>query len=132
MTMTDEQLMEGFLNASLPTDAFHHEQHLRVAWLFVTRDGMPAALGTFLEALRHFATVKGATTLYHATITWAFLLLIHERQMRDAAPDWATFSAGNADLFAWTPSILDRLYRPETLASAFAKHTFVLPDRTSA
>jgi hypothetical protein len=129
--MSDDALIEGFLDASLPPGTLHHEQHVRCAWLFVRRYGMPGALEAFPAALRHFADVKGATTLYHETITWAFLLIIHERQQRMPAPDWHTFAAANPDLLSWKPSILDRLYAPETLASDLARQTFVMPDRLS-
>lgn len=128
-TLTDEELVARFVDTTLPADAFHHEQHLRVAWLFLQRYGMPAALHEFPAALQRFANAKGATTLYHATITWAFLLLINERQQRAPAAEWGTFAAANPDLFAWRPSILDQLYEPQTLASDLARRAFVMPDR---
>lgn len=130
--LSDSALVEGFLDTSLPADAFHHAQHVRCAWLFVQRYGMPAALEAFPAALRRFADAKGATRLYHETITWAFLLLIHERQQRLPAADWPDFAAANADLLTWKPSVLDRLYTSETLASDVARRAFVMPDRVGA
>ena len=127
-TFTDDELLTAFCDASLPTDAFHHQQHVRVAWLFVTRVGMPEALRAFSTALQRFADAKGATKLYHTTITWAFLLLIHERQARLPAVDWETFAAANPDLLRWKPSVLDDLYAPGTLTNEFAKRVFVMPD----
>lgn len=127
--LSDDDLLARFNDTTLPNDAFHHSEHVRVAWLFVRRHGMPSALAEFPAALRRFADAKGATTLYHATITWAFLLLIHERHERSPAADWATFAAANPDLLQWKPSVLDRLYTPETLKSDFAKRTFVMPDK---
>jgi hypothetical protein len=130
--LTDEELLQGFVDTTLPTELFHHRQHVRTAWLFVRRHGMPDALREFPEALRRFADAKGATMLYHATITWAYLLLIHERQQRTPAMHWTTFAAENGDLLVWKPSILDTLYRPETLWSDLARRTFVMPDRIVA
>jgi hypothetical protein len=127
--LTDTELVAQFVDASLSKDAFHHAQHLRVAWLFIRRYGMPGALAEFPAALQHFARAKGATSLYHETITWAFLLLINERQQRASADDWADFAAANGDLLAWKPSVLEQLYAPETLASDHARRTFVMPDR---
>ena len=43
--------------------------------------------------------------------------------------DWGEFARRNADLLVWSPSILDRYYEPETLASDRARRVFVLPDR---
>jgi hypothetical protein len=126
--LTDEELLAGFEDTSLPSAAFHHEQHVRVAWLFVGRHGMPEALGRFARALTRFAAAKGKPGLYHETITWAYLLLIAERSARAPADTWEAFSAANPDLLTWKPSVLDRYYTPETLWSDLARRTFLMPD----
>src|SRR5215204_3831915 len=122
------ELFENFVNTTLPADRFHHHQHMEVAWLFVQKYGMPQALSEFTTAIKRFADAKGATGLYHETITWAFLLLIADRQARHAAANWQEFAAANADLLSWKPSILDRYYSKELLASDLAKRTFLMPD----
>ena len=122
------QLFDSFVDTSLPADQFHHPQHVQVAWLFVRKYGMPAALGEFSAAIKRFADAKGATGLYHETITWAFLLLIAERQARNPAASWPEFEAANPDLLVWKPSILERYYSKELLASDLAKRTFMMPD----
>ena len=128
MPASDAELLEGFVTAALPADQLHHEQHLRVAWLFVRQHGMPAALGEFATAIKRFADAKGAHGRYHETITWAFVLIIAERLARTPADTWGAFAADNADLLCWKPSILDRYYSKELLASALARTTFVMPD----
>ena len=104
MPASDAELLEGFVSTALPADQFHHEQHVRVAWLFVRDHGMPAALGEFTAAIKRFAGAKGAHGLYHETITWAFLLIVSERLARKPAATWDAFAADNADL-SWKPSI---------------------------
>lgn len=128
-TQTDAErvLLQGFLDGTL--EEFHHEQHVHVAWLFVRQHGMPAALGAFSEAIQGFARAKGAHGLYHETITWAFLLLIADRQARCGAPTWQAFAAVNTDLLVWKPSILDRYYSKGLLTSELARRTFLMPDR---
>jgi len=132
LVWTDEALLEAFVSTALPGDQFHHEQHVRVAWLFVRRHGMPAALGEFSEAIKRFAAAKGAHGLYHETITWAFLLIISERQVRQPASTWDDFSRANADLLSWKPSVLDRYYSKELLKSDVARRSFVMPDMGAA
>jgi hypothetical protein len=127
--MTDDELYQAFTSTALPADQFHHEQHVRVAWLFVCRHGMPGAIGEFSDAIKRFAAAKGAHGLYHETITWAFLLIIAERQARQPAATWPDFAAAHADLLTWKPSILDRYYSKELLVSDLARRTFVMPDR---
>ena len=123
-------LLDRFVDTTLPANEFHHHQHVEVAWLFVRRYGMPAAIGEFSAAIKRFAKAKGATALYHETITWAFLLIISERQARQPAEAFGDFAAANPDLLSWKPSVLDRYYSKELLASDLARQTFLMPDRT--
>ena len=122
------ELFDRFVDTTLPADQFHHEQHVQVAWLFVRQYGMPAALSEFSAAIKRVADAKGATGLYHETITWAFLLMIADRQARKPAVTWDEFEAAHPDLLTWKPSILNRYYSKELLASDLARRTFLMPD----
>jgi hypothetical protein len=126
--MSERELFDRFVDTSLPADQFHHQQHVQVAWMFVRDYGMPAALSEFTAAIKRFAVAKGAHGLYHETITWAFLLLIADRMARTPAADWHEFAAANPDLLTWKPSILNRYYSRELLASDLARRTFLMPD----
>ena len=115
---------------SCTLSAFHHQDHVRLAWIYLKREPPLVALTRFAEGLQRFARHHGKHDLYHETITWAFLFLIRERMERmgpDAA--WEDFAEANPDLFAWKPSILARYYREETLGSEIARRVFVMPDR---
>jgi hypothetical protein len=127
--ITDEELLAQFEDTSLPTSLFDHRQHVRVAWLYVMRHGMPGALTVFSAALQRFAIAKGAHTLFHVTVTWAYLFVINQRQQECAAGTWDAFANQNADLLRWKPSILDRYYTADVLWSDRARQTFVMPDR---
>ncbi len=124
-----EDLLDRFVDTSLPADQFHHRQHVQVAWMFVRKYGMPQALAEFTNAIKRFAEAKGAHGLYHETITWAFLLLIADREARSRCETWEAFAADHPDLLAWKPSILSRYYSKELLASDLAKRVFLFPDR---
>ena len=134
--MTDAEFLASFEDSSLPNSAFHHRDHVRLAWLYLRRHSPLEALTRFADGLRRFATANGHPGLYHETITWAFLLLIRERMERGdhgdtAAGSWEEFAAANPDLLTWKPSVLDRYYRPETLGSELARRIFVMPDRAA-
>jgi len=77
--MTDEEFIAGFEACTLPAETFHHEQHVRVAWLYLQRYSVLQTLERFSENLKRFATANGKPNLYHETITWAYVLLIHDR-----------------------------------------------------
>jgi hypothetical protein len=127
--LTDDELLQRFRDTTLAADLFNHRQHVRTGWLFVRQYGLPDAIGAFSRALQHFANAKGAHNLFHVTITWAYLLLINERQEACGASEWEVFARANADLLTWKPSVLDAYYTPETLWSDRARRSFVMPDR---
>jgi len=126
----DAELLDAFESGTLSPSAFHHREHVRLAWLYLRQESFLGAIGGFTEGLKRFAARAGKEGLYHETITWAYLVLIHERLARPTAGStFEVFAKRNADLFARSPSVLDRYYRPETLASDVARRAFVLPDR---
>jgi hypothetical protein len=128
--LTDEGLIREFEAGREPAGGFHHRQHVRVAWWYVKRHPLPEALSRFIDGLKRFAAALGTPELYHETITVAFVLLINERlDETGRAATWEEFAGAHPDLLAWKPSILDRYYRAETLASSRAKRVFVMPDR---
>ena len=125
--MSDDEFMARFEDCTLAP--FHHCDHVRMAFLYLSRYPALEALERFSLALRRFAAAKGKPGLYHETITWAFLFLIRERMARGGMPAWEEFARDNQELMSWENSILKRYYREETLASELAKRTFLLPDR---
>lgn len=127
--MQDEELLRAFEAGEMPEGGFHHAHHVRVAWCYLKRYALPEALARFSAGLRHFAACQDKPDLYHETITVAYVLLINQRLASERSADWDRFAATNADLLSWRPSVLDRYYRPETLASPAAKATFLMPDR---
>jgi hypothetical protein len=128
----DEELLRRFETGEMPAGGFHHAQHVQVAWHYLRRAPLPEALVCFTSGLKAFAAAQGATGLYHETITIAFMLVINERLAEERDLDWPAFAAAHPELFTWKPSILDRYYLPETLASERARRTFVMPDRPAA
>jgi hypothetical protein len=124
----DEELVRRFEAGEVPDGGFHHAQHVRVAWFYLSCSPLPAALDRFSNGLKRFAVAQGKPDLYHETITTAYVLLIDERIDRAGLRDWPAFAAANPDLLTWKPSILDRYYTAETLWSEGAKRTFVMPD----
>jgi hypothetical protein len=127
----DDALIRQFEDCSLPLDRFRHSVHIQIAFLYLCKSSVLDVLGRFPAALARYAEAHGKTGLYHETITWAYILLIHERIRRAGhAQSWAEFATANADLMTWTGTILLRYYRDETLHSELARKIFVFPDKT--
>jgi hypothetical protein len=126
---SDRFLISEFEQGRVPGD-FHHADHVRVAFSYVSEFPMLEALGKFSTALKRFALSKGKPNLYHETITWTYLFLIGERIARaGTAQSWEEFAERNQDLLVWKSGLLERYYSKPTLESDLARKRFILPDR---
>jgi hypothetical protein len=128
--VTDDELIGLFERGQEPPAGFHHAHHVRAGWCYIRAHRLPEAILRFTDALRAFAAARGKPDLYHETITIAFMLVIAERAGAPDAPGtWEEFAARNRDLLSWKPSVLDNYYHEETLWSARARRSFLMPDR---
>src|SRR5262249_13325113 len=131
--MSNQEIIEQFEQGRTPCGSFHHADHMRVAFAYLSRFSTIQALERFPAALRRFAAAQGKPNLYHETITWAYLFLIRERMLRAGREQaWEEFAADNPDLLRWergTGGILAQYYQAATLDSAAARAAFVLPDK---
>jgi hypothetical protein len=127
--LRDEELVEKFEDCSLPLASFHHEEHVRVAYLYLRHYPLLDVLARFPANLQKFAAAHGKTGLYHQTISWAYLFLIHERLITRTGNTWAEFKQNNPELLDRKNPILAKYYAKETLASLAAREHFVMPDR---
>ncbi len=126
----DEMLHARFEDCSLPLESFHHSVHVQLVFLYLRKHSLLEVLARFPAALTKYAEAHGKSGLYHATITWAYIFLINERMARGKRKlSWDEFRSQNPDLLTWKDSVLKKYYCAETLASEFAKRTFLFPDK---
>jgi hypothetical protein len=131
--MSDEEFIGRFENCTLPAEVFHHADHIRMVWLYLRRYSVLETLERFSGGLKKFATAHGRPTLYHETITWAYVFLIQERVNRNGGKQtWEEFAEAYTDLFDWKSSILKCYYKEETLRSEMARKVFLFPDKLSS
>lgn len=127
--MKDEELIERFESGTLAKGGFHHQDHVKLVWLYLHRYSVLDTLTRFTQGVKRFVSTH-SNGLYHETITWAYVLLIQERLARlGEGRSWEVFAAANADLLDWQNNILTAYYRDETLRSELARKVFIFPDR---
>ena len=132
-TNHDDQLLRQFEDCSLPLDRMRHSVHIQIAFSYLRKFPVLDVLGRFPAALTRYADAHGKSGLYHETITWAYILLIHERIKRAGhTQTWDEFKSANADLMTWNSTILKQYYRDETLSSDLARKIFLFPDKAPA
>jgi hypothetical protein len=131
----NQEIITRFESGAIAGDAFHHVDHVRLAFAYLSECSVLGAecrvleaLDKFSSALKKFAAANGKPGLYHETITYAYFFLIRERMVRCATANWEEFACQNSDLLVWKNGILSRYYSDATLKSDLARNVFVFPD----
>jgi hypothetical protein len=119
--MTDDEFLHAFFALTLPHAAFHHRDHLRLAWLVARRHGPEAAAGIVAAGIRRYAAA------YHETMTrfWA-ALVAHATELHAHVDDFDRFLDAH-------PPLLDRHlplrhWSREALFGAPARASWREPD----
>ena len=63
--MTNAELINRFESDAVPSDSFHHADHVRLAFAYLSENPPLQALEKFTAALKQFATARGKPQLYH-------------------------------------------------------------------
>lgn len=126
---TNEEVIRRFESGVIEAGSFHHSDHVRLGFAYLSQYSTLQALERFSSVLKNFATVHGHATLYNETITHAYIFLIRERMARSGVNDWEEFAEANPDLLIWKGGVLDRYYQGSTLQSELARRVFLFPDK---
>jgi hypothetical protein len=124
--MDDHDFLSALEAATLDPAEFTHRAHVRAGFLILSEaPSFGSALDRIERAIRAFAARHGKDGLYHATITVAFMALIHARMAEQPVSDWESFAASNPDLFE--ADVLTRYYPKDFLAEPATRAAFHLP-----
>jgi hypothetical protein len=123
--MNDNLFLTHFEDASL--HSFPHADHIRMAWLYLKRDGWGNGYAHIQNGLRHFATAHHQPDKYHETIThfWASLVQ-HCIEHQPDIDDFATFAETFPILF--DKDAIKRHYSSDVLWDETARDEWVTPD----
>jgi hypothetical protein len=126
--LSDEEFVQAFEACRLPPDAFHHADHIRLAWLYVKRHGTSGAEVRLLAGIRKMALHAGAPQKFLFTTTVAWTRLVAAAQ--HSGPAANNFS----EWILLHPQLLDRdllnsHYSPGRLETPEARSGWVEPDR---
>jgi hypothetical protein len=126
----DGELVARFEARSLAPADYHHREHLRIAFVMLRGADLGDAAVRFRRAMQGYAAAIGAAAKYHETLTWAYLVLVHQRMQEAAYAGSLEFLAHHPDLLDHRTGALARHYDvPAITASPLARRVFVLPER---
>jgi len=117
-----------FERLAFDPEAFDHTAHVFVGWEMVRTFPLTEAIDRYSTTLRRLTKKLSLESKYHETITWFFMILISERQLRTQAETWADFTEANADLINESKELIGSHYSKERLSSDHARQQFLMPD----
>jgi len=123
---TTKGLVERFEACTLQPWAFGHREHLLVAWTYLRAAPFEVAAMRFITSLKRFAARHGEPGKYHATVTWALLMLLAEAIDESPKLDFDALLAKRPDLLD-AKKLLASIYDLEALDAERARRIPILP-----
>lgn len=127
--MLSDPIVQAFESATVDPAAFRHREHLHVAWCYLRALPLEDALARYVHHLRRLAAVLGAPDKFHATMTWAYVVLLHDAMDRSPGATFEQLLADHPALLDHRAGALYDHYDRDQLHSAEARRRFVLPRR---
>jgi len=126
LVMPDAEFLAVFERGGFPGNAFPHRAHLRMAWLYVTCLGPDAAIQEAADGIRNLALQNGLPTLYHDTLTRAWVYVVAAAIGHSSSGSFTGFIEENPRLL--DKHLLLEHYTADVLTSAQARAAWVAPD----
>lgn len=127
--LTDDAFLEAFLACRLPAKAFHHRNHLRVAWIHLQRLPIDEAIEQTCAGIARYAAHLDASHRYHRTLTEALVRLMAHAGGADRSLAFEGFLAQAPAFLGDCRIMVAEHYSPELLARPDARYDFLSPDR---
>jgi hypothetical protein len=125
-----DPLVVAFEGATVDPTRFHHREHLYVAWCYLRALPLEEALARYVRQLRLLTAALGVPEKFHATVTWAYIVLLYDAMARTPGLGFDELLAEHPAIFAHRRGALDAHYDPAELDTVAARQRFVLPRRT--
>jgi len=125
--LNDGEFVRAFEECQLKHGTFYHADHIRLAWIYVTRHGARAAEERLLAGIRKMANHVGAPQkfLYTTTVAWTKLVAAAQDQSAKGKSfsEWAQL---HPELLE--KNFLAKYYSPGRLETPEARSGWVEPD----
>jgi hypothetical protein len=126
LVMPDSEFLAVFERGGFPGNGFPHRAHLRMAWLYVTDLGPDMAIEKAAAGIRNLARQNGVPTLYHDTITRAWVYAVAAAIGHSSSTTFAGFIEEHPRLL--DKHLLLEHYTKDVLTSSEARTAWVAPD----
>lgn len=126
--LDDQTFISQFEACTLDPTHFDHRGHIRLGWLYTTKNSLPVAISKTCDGIQRYAGSLGADDKFHYTLTEAFVRLIAFRQAARPTASFDQFLDQNADLVDNALPLIQQHYSEALLETSEAKIRSVTPD----
>jgi cyanate lyase len=127
-SLDDQTFLNAFREATLPSAAFTHEAHLRLAWLHLQKFTAADAIREVQEQIHRYAQKLGMGDKYHCTLTVASMKLVQERMGAEGGPTFDRFLEMHPEMLTSFKSLIHEHYSEGRLDSIEARNHYLEPD----
>lgn len=128
--MLTDPLVEAFESGTMDGATFHHREHLYVAFCYLRERPLEEALARYVRHLRQLTARLGVPEKFHATVTWAYVILVDAAMHRCPGASFDELLLQNPALLDHRRGALYTHYDRAQLDSEEARQRFILPSRT--
>jgi hypothetical protein len=132
--MTDDEFLREFEATTIPLAQWTHRAHLKVAYLFLCKLPLTAAIDRMRAGIRAYNAANGIVDApdrgYHETVTVAWMR-ITSAMLAIYGPAQSADAFLDAQPQLGEKNLLRLYYSPDLIMSPIAKTRFVEPDLSS-
>ena len=126
--LSDRELEIKFSNGTLESSLFTHEAHLRLSWIYISREGITEATKKVCIQLQNYVTILGAREKYNVTVTVAAMEAVHHFILKSKTETFKDFILENHRLKNNFKELLAQHYVTNIFNSEKAKKEFFAPE----
>ena len=128
LCFTDDELVRQFQSCQLDPQLFNHEAHLRIAWIYINKFGLDAAIESMCEDLYNYVDHLSAKDKFNKTLTVAAIRAVDHFNKRSLSLSFVDFIKRYPQLKNDFKRLIASHYKTDIFNSPSAKLHYLEPD----
>ncbi|MEM9647474.1 MAG: hypothetical protein AAF969_03270 [Bacteroidota bacterium] len=126
--LSDQEFETQFSKGDLPSSLFTHEAHLRLAWIYLKKYGLPGACDKVCTDISNFDRIHGKGDKFNKTITIASIKVVHHFMLKTESLNFKQFIGTYPKLGVAFKELLEQHYSDKVFSDSTSKTAFLEPD----
>jgi hypothetical protein len=126
--LSDVEFEQAFETCSLNPDLFSHEAHLRLAWIYIRKQGCVRAVDVVCKQLMAYVSHVGARGKFNKTLTVAAIMAVKHFMKKSNTDNFRDIVSEHPRLKNNFKELVAFHYRMDIYNSEEAKQNYLEPD----